>query len=131
LSNKVEIRKIRGMQVDAKYLFYINQFCHFAAKHIGINTSIKLSLVNKTYPLSSTGMYMVNQYKIIVLYENRSLVDILRSIAHELQHQKQNELDQIPTNPQNIGGKLENEANIMCGILIKLFINDRKFIYKL
>jgi hypothetical protein len=119
------------MQVDSGYLFYINQFCHFASKHIGINTPINITLVDKSYPLSSTGMYMVNQYKVVVLYQDRSLVDILRSIAHELQHQKQNELDQIPANPQNIGGKLENEANIMCGILIKLFIQDRKHIYKL
>jgi hypothetical protein len=123
---------MQGMDVDPKYLFYINQFSLFAAKHIGINTPIKITLADKGYEnLSSTGMYFVNQYKITVLYENRSLVDILRSIAHELQHQKQNELNQIPDDPQNIGGELENEANIMCGILIKLFINDRKHIYKL
>lgn len=120
------------MDVDPKYLFYINQFSNFAAKHIGINTPIHIVLVDKSYDqLSSTGMYFINEYKMKILYEGRSLVDILRSIAHELQHQKQNEEDEIPANPQNIGGHLENEANIMCGILIKLFIDERKFLYKL
>lgn len=130
-TNNVQIRKMKNLVVDPTYLFYIRDFAAFAAKHIGLTTPVLIDLLDKTYDITSTGMYMIHRFGIKVLYEDRSLIDILRSIAHELQHQKQDEEKRIPDNPQNVGGELENEANIMCGILIKLYVQDRKHIYKL
>ena len=120
--------------IDKNYLYYIFDFCVFASECIGLTKPITVLLVDKNYSdIGSTGGYVVDKFLIKAMYEGRALVDILRSIAHELQHQKQNELDQIPPNPQNIGGRLENEANIICGILIKLYVNlkNSKHIYKM
>jgi len=56
----------------------------------------------------------------------RAIVDICRSIGHELTHNRQRELgifnpgDQV----QNIGGQIEDEANSIAGILIKDFSHN-------
>ncbi len=75
---------------------------------------------------STTGGYDPLNKKILALYEGRALVDILRSIAHELEHQRQDSLKLLPVDqpPQNIGGFLENDANIIAGILIKLYVQN-------
>lgn len=127
----VHIRKTKNLVVDPTYLYYIRDFASFAGEHIGLSTPILIDLLDKSHEISSTGMYMINNFSLKVLYEGRSLIDILRSICHELQHQKQDEEKRIPENPQNIGGELEDEANIMCGIIIKLYTQNRKHIYKL
>ncbi len=59
----------------------------------------------------------------------RALVDILRSIAHEMVHNKQRELGQIDMNnpPPNIGGKIEDLANSIAGILIKDFTHNHGY----
>jgi hypothetical protein len=51
------------------------------------------------------------------------LVDICRSIAHELTHNKQREIESFKMDEkvQNIGGWIEDEANAKAGILIKDF----------
>jgi hypothetical protein len=57
------------------------------------------------------------------------MVDILRSIAHELTHNRQREIksyeigEEVPT----IGGWIEDEANAKAGILIKDFAMNHGF----
>ena len=81
----------------------------------------------------STGGFDVFSNKILAREHGRSLVDILRSIAHELVHYRQKESgkfnpgDNIP----NIGGEIEDEANALCGQLVKMFVheNDKRYLY--
>jgi hypothetical protein len=59
----------------------------------------------------------------------RALVDILRSIAHELVHNRQRELNMFKPGEavQNIGGHIEDQANSVAGVFIKDFTHNYGF----
>jgi len=126
--------KSKDLNIDSQYLEIIKLFVKFCIQFLKIKNSIRINLISKTYSkIPSTGSYSPINNTFNVLCENRSLVDILRTIAHELEHHKQNEEGRIPSNPQNIGGTLENEANIFAGAIIKIFVQKYNFqnLYKL
>ena len=61
-----------------------------------------------------------------VLAHGRLLIDVLRTLSHEwvheLQHQKMGIKDTDKT--QDIGGTVENMANVLSGIFVKKFQKD-------
>ncbi len=61
--------------------------------------------------------------------KNRALVDILRSIAHEMVHHKQYEQGRLKVQPPDIGGEIEDEANSKAGQFIKMFSKKDNTIY--
>jgi len=71
----------------------------------------------------TTGGYDPHTTDIMVLGGNRMLLDILRSIAHELTHHKQNErgtlLDMVSEYDTDLDTPYENEAYERSGNLIK------------
>lgn len=68
--------------------------------------------------------------KIIRIYgKDRALVDIMRSLSHELQHHKQWEDGRLKVKPADIGSEEENEANAVAGIMIKKFALKNPNIY--
>jgi hypothetical protein len=62
-----------------------------------------------------------------VCAKNRALVDVMRSIAHELVHHKQWEDGRLEIRPPDIGGEIEDESNAKAGQYIKMYakINDK------
>lgn len=67
-----------------------------------------------------TGQFDWHNKKMLVYVGNRNMVDILRTVCHELQHVKQNEDGRIKkyTGP---GSPLEVEADAVAGYLMKLY----------
>jgi len=61
--------------------------------------------------------------------KNRALVDVLRSIAHEMVHHKQFEQGRLKVQPPDIGGEIEDEANSKAGQYIKMFSKKDNTIY--
>ena len=51
----------------------------------------------------------------------RYLIDIMRSVAHELVHHQQNENGKLKGKISNVGGPIEDEANAVAGELIKKY----------
>ena len=69
--------------------------------------------------------------KIIRVYgKGRALVDIMRSVSHELVHHKQWEDGRLEVKPADIGSEEENEANAIAGIMIKKFALKNPNIYE-
>ena len=69
----------------------------------------------------------------IVFGKNRALVDVLRSVAHEMTHMMQDETGLITGPVQDAGGFHEDQANSKAGEIIKLFAKStpvRKRIYE-
>ena len=68
-----------------------------------------------------TTAYYDPQNEIIKVYgKERSLPDVLRSIAHELVHAKQHVKGEFEEHPmQHVGGYLEDDANAQAGSLLK------------
>jgi hypothetical protein len=119
----VTILKKDNLQTDENYLKHIVQFVQFAAKLLNLKDDFKIYLLGKGDDGdSTTGGYSKSTNTITALYQDRALVDILRTIAHEIEHQRQNTFNLIGDRAQNVGGFLENDANIIAGILIKLYV---------
>lgn len=119
----IKVLKKDNLAVDGNYVDRIIHFIQFTAQLLKMDQDFVIYLLGKGQDDgSTTGGYHPGENTISVLYEGRSLIDILRSIAHEIEHQRQAALDLIPSSPQNIGGFLENDANIIAGILIKLYV---------
>jgi len=87
----------------------------------------------------TTGMYNRGEHMIHVLVGKRLLVDVLRTIAHELTHARQEEaglLDKHLANvdPMNEMGDIdtvyENEAYTLAGNIVKIFCRKYKRISK-
>lgn len=119
----ITIFKKDDLVTDENYLNHITQFIKFTAQLLNMKGDFKIYLLGKGEDQNTTtGGYNKESDSISVLYQDRSLIDILRSIAHEIEHQRQDNLKLIGDQPQNIGGFLENDANIIAGILIKLYV---------
>lgn len=100
----------------------VADFVNFAKENLGIDDDIKVALAfDRTPDLTTTAYYDAANNKLKVYVKNRAIVDVCRSIAHELVHHKQN-LEGRITNPKidgADGSDIENEANAVAGVLIR------------
>jgi len=76
-----------------------------------------------------TGSYNRFTHRMWVYMHERNLVDILRTIAHELQHVKQGHEGRLHQKSPP-GSKIEGEADAVAGWLIKLYGKDHQYIYE-
>jgi len=72
----------------------LSSFLPFAKKKIGFDKPVDLSFAsdpeNASLPLGKTAHYDPITLKITIFTDNRHIKDVLRSLAHELVHHKQN-----------------------------------------
>ena len=54
---------------------------------------------------------------------NRNLADIMRSVAHELTHRKQDEQGRVTPDQNYPGSEIEQEADAVAGYLMKLYLD--------
>lgn len=116
---------IEGM--DDKKLSVIQDFISFCKTKLDIKNRIFVSLRNgRDEYIKTTAAYSPSEDKNYIRCSNRALVDILRSIGHELVHNKQREAGvfKIGDEVQNIGGAIEDAANSIAGVLIKDFTHN-------
>lgn len=124
---KLNLVKKNKVIRDKKDIDTIVEFVAFCVNKLGIEGDVKIILVGKHNEEMgmSTGGYDTQSGDILVREFGRSLVDICRSIAHELVHQRQDEKGKLVGDIPNIGGEIEDEANAICGQLVKMFVVDR------
>lgn len=109
----------------------LNDFVKFVKKQLELETVPTISIQNHRKNLKTTANYdYTKENKIIkICGKNRALVDIMRSIAHELVHHKQFEQGRLKVQPPDIGGEIEDEANAKAGQYIKMFSKEDPTIY--
>ena len=122
-------------QFDGNKVKLTGDFCNFCAEHLPIDNNFEVYVVGEREPhgISTTAAYHVGNNKCVVYGKNRALVDILRSIAHEMTHMMQDEMGLITGKIRDAGGFHEDQANAKAGELIKLFAkskNGRRAIYE-
>jgi hypothetical protein len=107
------------------------EFVKFVKNELKIESCPTIVLQNGRGKLKTTANYdYMKTNKIIrVNIKNRSLVDIMRSIAHEMVHHKQYEDGRLNVKPPDIGGEIEDEANAKAGQFIKMFSKLDETIY--
>ena len=109
----------------------ITEFVKFVKKELGIEKCPTIVLQNGRGELKTTANYDYSKKNKIIRInaKNRSLVDVMRSIAHEMVHHKQYEDGRLDTPPPDIGGEIEDEANAKAGQYIKLYSKMDETIY--
>ncbi len=110
----------------------LNSFVKFVKERLDLKTVPTISVQNHRNGLKTTANYdYTKENKVIkVCMKNRALVDVMRSIAHELVHHKQFEQGRLDgPRPPDIGGEIEDEANAKAGQFIKMFAKIDETIY--
>jgi len=79
----------------------------------------------------SFGAYVPSQHHISVNPSNRNIVDVLRTLAHELVHAKQNEMGILQPDSGETGSEHENDANAIAGILMRDYGKQNPDIYNI
>jgi len=102
----------------------IQMFTRWCAKKLGLNKLPKIKIIsNDEYSkyASTFGRFSPDNDTIHVQIEGRHLLDVFRTLAHELVHYKQNEREGLPSGSGVTGSKYENEANAKAGIIMRDF----------
>ncbi len=109
----------------------LNSFVKFVKEQLELKTVPTIYIQNHRNGLKTTANYdYTKENKIVkVCMKNRALVDVMRSIAHELVHHKQFEQGRLNVKPPDIGGEIEVEANAKAGQFIKMFARIDESIY--
>ena len=107
-------------KVDAKK---VADFVNFAKEYLGIDDGVKVALAfTRTPDLRTTAYYNYSGEGYIKIYaKDRAVIDICRSIAHELVHHLQfleGRLLDAEKDGED-GSPIENEANAVAGIIIR------------
>jgi cytidyltransferase-like protein len=112
----------------------IKRFIKFAIKKLDIKQTpggLTLSYNNdEAKTRRSFGTFDPNTGKIWLYVKNRNMADILRTLAHELVHRKQDEDGRIDYESGETGSEIENEANAQAGILLRDFGKQNEEIYQ-
>lgn len=103
----------------------INSFVEFATKKLNLGSKAPDVVVshkeNDAEEMKSFGKFVPNTNEIKVVGVNRNLADVLRTIAHELVHYKQNKEGKLNQTSGETGSAEENEANALAGVLMREF----------
>lgn len=108
----------------------IMDFIKFCCNKMHLKNKVKVVLrKGRDEYIKTTASYLPSDDENHIRCEGRSLVDICRSIAHELTHNRQREMGAFKPGEtvQNIGGHLESQADTMAGILIKDFTHHQGY----
>lgn len=120
--------------MNPKFKHIAANFVKFCAQELNIQELPSIKFIADKAWVSvyrSFGEYNPNERSIKVFYLNRNTADILRSLAHELVHHRQEELGMIEAKSGETGSEIENEANALAGILLRDYGKQNVNIYDL
>jgi hypothetical protein len=101
----------------------ISDFVNFAKQELGITDDVKVELAYERTPDLVTTAYYNMDGLVKVYVKDRAIIDVCRSIAHELVHHKQNLEGRLVNAAKDgeDGSPIENEANSVAGVLIRRY----------
>ena len=120
-SPKKENLNERLLTKKEKDVKVMSDFVNFAKKEIGIDDGVKVLLAYERTPDIKTTAYYNLEGFVKIYVKDRAIIDVCRSIAHELVHHKQNIDGRLKDSVKDgeDGSEIENEANAVAGILIR------------
>ena len=107
-------------EVDSENV--VRDFIAQTAKKLNIRRVPKVNLHRDdgwSQENNSFGRFEPDTNELHVSLNDRHLLDILRTTAHELAHCRQNELSPLPDHAGETGSKWENQANAMAGVIMR------------
>jgi LysM repeat protein len=109
----------------------IKDFIKWSMKTLNVKTKPKFTLSKNTDQAQAghhTGVHSGD--RIWVYIGNRNLIDIFRTIFHELVHQRQEELNMIKDGDSYPGSPIEAMADMMAGKYIKIYGKEHPEIFQ-
>lgn len=102
----------------------LSKFVLFVCKKLHINGQAPdIQFQQQREPdQTRTGHYNMGTNQLWVYTGNRNLVDIMRTVAHELAHHKQTQ-DQSITDAEALSA-IESQADIAAGMIMKLYVKS-------
>ena len=109
------------MEIYAKE---VRQFIAWCRPRLGLKGPIRVTLVNSDLQQGrqrTFGFYDPRTHRIKVCIKDRHVTDCLRTLAHELVHRAQAQIRPLTGEDGATGSDIENEANALAGILLRLW----------
>lgn len=111
----------------------VEKFAKWAAKRVHLKNPIKIELSMDTEEAQTnhhTGRHIEGDPTIWVYAKNRNLVDILRTVFHEIVHCRQSELNMIEPGDSYPGSPIEVLADALAGKYIKIYGEKNHHIFQ-
>jgi hypothetical protein len=124
-------------ETKQRFVKMFGEFLPLAMHYIGLDSLPKIVFKKKIGDSKQPtfGMYVNDEKTLYVALVNRHPNDILRTIAHELTHFKQDTNHELNDESGTTGSPEENSANAVAGIVMRHFnkkypeyLNDRPVI---
>jgi hypothetical protein len=105
---------------------YIKPFLPFAQEELQINQLPTIKVVDRIPGADGTtfGCYRPEETTIYLVAKGRHSKDVLRTLAHELVHYKQDLQDQLHNKSGATGSEEENEANAQAGVIMRNYSEE-------
>jgi hypothetical protein len=111
----------------------VNDFVEWCIKILHIKKPYPLITYSKNSTEAQEGHHTgrhTSDGKIWIYVENRNMVDIFRTIFHELVHHRQDQLNMIGPNDSYPGSPVEAMADMLAGKYIKIYGKDHPEIFQ-
>ena len=111
----------------------VKKFAEWTGRRLNLNHLPKIELSHDSDDAQNnhhTGGHMPGSGSVWVYAKNRNLVDILRTVAHELTHVRQEELGMIKPGSSYPGSPIELLADMVAGKLIKIYGEKNHHIFQ-
>ena len=124
--NKKGSNNLRNLSEDK-----IDDFVDFVSGDLELDNDFTVNITNDSDDVETLASYDINDNEVTVLGKNRSLPDIIRSVAHELVHHKQNERGELTGRKEEgeDGSPWEDEANAKAGEIVRKYGRENPEIY--
>jgi len=101
---------------------HYDDFVKFACEHLGLKDRPEINLVDSKQHAQehkSFGGYYPGEQKINVNIAGRHAADVMRTLADELVHHKQNVEERLHAKAGDTGSDIENEANAEAAVIMR------------
>jgi hypothetical protein len=129
INNKLDETDTEELDIEDE----VNKFADWASGILKLEKSPKIELSMDTEEAQSqhhTGRHIDGENSVWVYVNNRNLVDILRTVFHELVHVRQGELDMIKPGSSYPGSPIEAQADMLAGKFIKIYGEKNHHIFQ-
>lgn len=104
-------------------------FIKFCRRYLKLKQPIRIKFQKELTENITTGCFSPSTGDIYIYIKDRALIDVFRSIAHELVHQKQHEDKKLNSTSGETGSAHENQANSIAGVIMREYQQANRDIY--
>jgi len=120
-------KEANGSRIDS-----LKDFVKFCQRHLKLTNLPKIDLTNDKSKTTTYAHNDIANDEIVVYMGNRSLGDVMRSLAHELVHYEQKQNGKLKHDGSDgvTGSPIENEANAVAGVIMREYGQNNPHIFE-